>query len=104
MLLDEIRILARNKKEEVYKNSESTEKQKDFADMTVKFFSNQDYITGSNEFVVSRLLYYLGYDVTQLNNIYEQLMHDLTKQYNVVSPEQLAEIMKERENNNHGSK
>ena len=98
MLLDEIRILARKKKEEVYNDPASSEFDKSFVDMAVKFFSNEDYITQAAKSAVVRLLFYIGYrDMIQARLLYKQLINEIdahyNKQYNVISPEQLKELM-----------
>ena len=95
-LLDEIRVRAQKKREEVLRDYPDNPDKIRFADMTVKFFSNQDYISGSKEFVVSRLLYYLGYPMTELRDVYDRLLKEINRSYPVVSPEMLAKLLEEK--------
>ena len=104
MLLDEIRILARKHKKEIYEDPSKPQKEREYVDMIVQLYSNEDYIRKAPKSIVLQTLFSVGYDVKQVDKLYEDLMAEVTKTYNVVSPEQLGKLLKEDEEHDHGSK
>ena len=104
MLLDEIRILARKHKEQIYGDSSKPQKEREYVDMIEKLYSNEDYVKEAPKSLVLQTLFSVGYDVKQVNDIYKELMAEITNTYSVVSPEQLSRIMETNENYDHGSK
>ena len=96
-MLDEVRILAKKNKDEIDKNPSSTEQQKSFAELTVDFMSNTDYIRNAPKSTVMHFLYYLGYDLKNIDTFYDEIIKDASKTYKVISPEQLAELSGKKE-------
>ena len=97
MLLDELRIMARHKKEEAYNDPNTKQTRKEYVDVVEQLLSNEDYIKAAPKSTMKQLLYFLGYEFKQLDEIYDQLMAEVNKTYDVISPEQLAEDMGIRE-------
>ncbi len=95
MILEEVREKANQKREEIYADSTNDDAKKNFIDKVVKLVNNTDYIKGTTKFVMAYVLYFIGYDLNNVDSIYDDLIAEINmeegKIYNVISPEQFKE-------------
>ena len=100
MILEEVREKANQKREEIYADSTNADAtnadaKKNFIDKVIKLVNNTDYIKETSKFVMAYVLYFIGYDLNNVDSIYDDLMAEINmeeeKVYNVISPEQLKE-------------
>ncbi|MBQ3297628.1 MAG: hypothetical protein IJG97_02350 [Bacilli bacterium] len=93
MVLDEIRIMAAHKKEELMSDKNTPARRIKLADEIIELFSNVDYIAAAPKSLIHQSLLFVGYEFDDMKKIYEDLMKEVNKKYKVVSPEQIAEAM-----------
>ena len=93
-LLDEIRAKAQEKKDEIAQNEPERLR---FAELMVEFFGNTDYIREAAKSTTMHGLYFMGYELSALDDLYQRLMEEINRRYRVISPEDLARLMKEKE-------
>lgn len=91
MVLEEIRLMAKKKKESLDSNPNTSEASKNYFDTVWKMLSNTDYLIESPKSLIIELLYFVGYDFEQLENIYNELMKELKKKYNAIDIVQVSD-------------
>lgn len=96
MVLDNIRKMAREKKDKIMQNPNSTEHDKRYVSEVVQFFSNEDYIKEASSGLVKVMLYYLGVEFEECDPTYDNLMKEINVVYKAITPEMLAEELKKK--------
>ena len=96
MSLDEIRVMAQHRKEELIKDPNTPQRRIDLADKIIKMFSNVDYLKEAPKSLIHQSLLFIGYEFEQIRPLYDALMKEIHATYKAVSPEQLAEVVTDR--------
>ena len=90
-LLDEIRITAQKYKEKILNAKPVNEEDLKRAESIIRFFSNADYVVNASGGLVKFYLECIGYENEE--KTYEELMKELTKEYEIINPEDLYEAL-----------
>ena len=84
MILDDVRKMAKEKKDAILQDPNSTQHDKEYVDKVIKIFSNEDYIKEASRGLVEVLLFYLGVEFGECEQMYNDLMKEINTTYDVV--------------------
>ena len=93
-MLEEVRLMAKNKQNLVHRDPEEKKENIEFADSLIAFFDNTDAIAGAPRSLVLGSLLFIGYEFDKLDDIYQKLIDEINKVYTCVSPEMIEEAKK----------
>ena len=91
MLLDEIKLMAQKKYEDIKDDPNVIEADKKLAANSIKLFNNEDALLGSAKSTILGILYFIGYEHKDVRKIYDDLMQEINKKYTLVHPDMVQD-------------
>lgn len=91
---EELLVTAKKKYKEVMANPDSSDKEKRFNELLVKFFENEDAIREAPSNIAVGALVYYGHRIKEASEMYKELMEEVNKKYVLIHPDQVKDAMK----------